>query len=164
MVRSAVLAVLGVLAGAGSLTAQASTTQVTVFSQLSGDWQGQGSLMGRDAEFRMQWQVESGFAVLRFSNAFAGPDGTTPVLTAVATYRTTPSRPEAVWLDSRGVRIEIRWEATDSTLTAHWQAPDERGRTVYRVTSDQTAEVHDEVETPNGWRRFATARYRRTQP
>ena len=85
-----------------------------------------------------------------------------PVLEAVAAYRTVYETPKAVWLDSRGVRIEIDWQATDdSTLVAEWTAPNESGRTTYRVVDPDAVEVTDEVRTDEGWRTFATARYRR---
>jgi hypothetical protein len=137
----------------------------TVFDRLEGAWRGNGTLMGRDARYTMTWRQSDGFAVLRFANAFAGPEGaTTPVLSAVAVYRTSPGSAEAVWLDSRGVRIEIEWEGSDSVLVAHWTAPTESGRTTYRVISPEEIEVVDEVSSDGTWRRFGTARYRRGDP
>lgn len=143
-----------------SLTAQ---TAAPVFDRLAGEWQGEGTLMGRSAEFTMTWTPHGELATLAFSNAF--PDSTgavTPVLDAVAAYRTVRETPEGVWLDSRGVRIEIDWEAPDdSTLVADWSAPNESGRTTYRVVGPDGVEVTDEVRADDGWRTFATARYRR---
>lgn len=142
-----------------SLTAQ---TTAPVFDRLAGEWQGEGTLMGRSAEFTLTWTLRGELATLVFSNAFADSTGAlTPVLEAVAAYRTVQETPEAVWLDSRGVRIEIDWQATDSTLVADWSAPTESGRTTYRVVDPDAVEVTDEVRTDDGWRTFATARYRR---
>lgn len=145
--------------GPSSLTAQ---TTAPVFDRLAGEWQGAGTLMGRSAEFTMTWTPHGELATLAFSNAFRDSTGAvTPVLEAVAAYRTVSETPEAVWLDSRGVRIEIDWQATDSTLVADWSAPNESGRTTYRVRGPDAVDVTDEVRTDEGWRTFATARYRR---
>lgn len=151
------------LASALAPSALAAQSAAPVFDRLAGEWRGEGTLMGRSAEFTMTWTPHGELATLVFSNAF--PDSTgalTPVLEAVAAYRTVRETPEAVWLDSRGVRIEIAWQATDdSTLVADWSAPNESGRTSYRVVGPDAVEVTDEVLTDEGWRIFATARYRR---
>ena len=153
------VAVAGLLAAAAPLAAQGAAP---VFDRLQGEWRGRGTLMGRDARFTMRWQRAGGFALLTFGNAFADTSGReTPVLHAAAVYRTSPAPPEGVWLDSRGVRVEIRWEATDSTLVANWTAPTETGRTTYLVRSAGDVEVIDEVLSASGWRTFGTARYRR---
>jgi hypothetical protein len=133
-----------------------------VFDRLVGDWRGDGMLMGQPAEFTMSWTRHGELAVLTFSNAVADSAGqVTPVLEAAAVYRTAYASPEAVWLDSRDVRVEIEWAATDSTLVADWSAPNEQGRTTYRVIGEDAVEVTDEVRTDEGWRTFGTARYRR---
>jgi hypothetical protein len=133
-----------------------------IFERLAGEWHGEGTLMGRAARFEMGWEPRGGLAVLTFENGFADPDGQPiPVLQAAAVYRTSRESPEAVWLDSRGARIEIRWTATDSTLVANWSAPREVGRTTYRMISSEEIEVVDEVASDGTLRPFATARYRR---
>ncbi len=88
----------------------------------------------------------------------------TRVLSAVAVYRTAGESGEAVWLDSRGVRIEIRWEASDSVLVSQWTAPTESGRTTYRLVSAEEIVVVDDVLSGGAWRTFGTARYRREGP
>lgn len=159
----AAMALASALASAVAPSSLAAQTVAPVFDRLAGQWQGEGTLMGRSAEFAMTWTPHGELASLVFSNAF--PDSTgalTPVLDAVAAYRTAAETPQAVWLDSRGVRIEIEWRATDdSTLVADWAAPKESGRTTYRVIGPDAVEVTDEVRTDDGWRTFATARYRR---
>lgn len=155
------LALLLAAALPGGSSAQDATS---IFGGLAGDWRGEGTLMSRQAQFTMNWDVKDGFAVLTFSNSFVGPDGQiTSVLNSAAIYRTSPDTPEAVWLDSRSVRVEIRWEATDSTLVSHWSAPTESGRTTYRVRSSNEIEVVDEVLSNEQWRTFATARYTRAR-
>lgn len=156
-------AALAVIAAAPFFLSTPVTAQTTapVFDRLVGDWRGEGMLMGQTAQFTMSWTRHGGLAVLTFSNAVADSAGqVTPVLEAAAVYRTAYASPEAVWLDSRGVRVEIQWAATDSTLVADWSAPNEAGRTTYRVVADDAIEVTDEVRTDEGWRTFGTARYR----
>ncbi len=151
--------VAGVLMATSSLPAQG---PAPVFDLLQGNWSGEGTLMGQSARFSMRWEQSQGFAVLAFRNAFADTTGKlTPVLQSAAVYRTSLEQPEAVWLDSRGVRVEITWEALDSALVANWTAPNEKGRTTYRVLAANELEVVDEVLSGSGWRMFATARYRR---
>lgn len=151
---------LGIAGWLVATTSSLSARQATVFDQLEGAWRGVGSLMGRPAEFSMRWDLSPGLATLTFSNAFAADDGpATPVLNAAAVYRTAPATPEAVWLDSRGVRVQIRWEATDSVLVSHWTAPTESGRTTYRVISPDEVDVLDEVSSGGALRTFGTARY-----
>lgn len=113
----------------------------------------------------MQWRAQNGFAVLEFTNGFVDSIGNvTPTLRAAAVYRTDPSSPEGVWLDSRGVRIELAWEASDSTLVVTWTAPTETGRTTYRVRSSGEVRVVDEVRSGDAWRTFGRAVYRRRAP
>lgn len=158
------LAALTIVAAAPFFPSAPLTAQTTapVFDRLVGDWRGEGMLMGQPAQFTMSWTRHGGFVVLTFSNAVVDSAGqVTPVLEAAAVYRAAYDSPEAVWLDSRGVRVEIEWAATDSTLVADWSAPTEAGRTTYRVVADDAIAVTDEVRTDEGWRTFGTARYRR---
>lgn len=151
---------LGVLL-AGSGAAPAAVQETAIFERLRGEWRGEGTLLGRTARFTMRWQHRDGFALLTFANAFVDTAGVvTPVLNAAAVYRTSPAQPEAVWLDSRGTRVEIRWEGSDTALVSYWTAPTERGRTTYRVRSADELEVVDEVLSgERGWRPFGSARY-----
>lgn len=122
--------------------------------------------MGRDAAFGLTWDVTGGLATLTFENALVGADGAvSPVLGAAAVYRTTPDRPEGVWLDSRGVRFELAWQADDTTLVVTWSGTEESGRTTYRVVGPDALEVVDEVAAEEGWREFARSRLaREAQP
>ena len=156
------LAALGV--STALLTAAPAVAQAAaVFDLLEGRWHGEGQLMGRAAVFEMRWQQPpAGFVVLSFSNGFVNDDDERiPVLDAVAVYRQALSDPKAVWLDSRGERVRIRWEARDSTLTAHWSSGSEEGRTEYRVVSGSEILVVDYVLAGDEWREFGQARYRR---
>ena len=160
-IRAAFL--VAVTAGLGSVPS-AGTQVAPVFAALEGEWIGEGALMGRDAEFTMRWDVMRELATLSFTNAFKGADGTlTRVLGASAVYRTTTADPVAVWFDTRGVRVEIRWESTDSALVSTWTAPSEQGRTSYRVLGADRVEVTDEVRRDGTLEVFGTAQYRRVR-
>ena len=136
-----------------------------IFDKLAGEWIGNGKLMGRTAGFTMTWERQEDFAILKFANGFVDSDRqVTSVLNSVAVYRTSVVHPEAVWLDSRNQRIEIQWEATDSTLVSHWTGATEAGRTTYRALSIDEIEVVDEVESGDSLRVFATALYNRLKP
>ena len=112
----------------------------------------------------MRWNVADGLASLRFSNALLDEAGAaTPVLTAVATYR-TEGVPEGVWLDTRGERLELTWATEDDALVVRWRAASESGRTTYRTVSPDALEVVDEVMSAGAWRVFGQARYTRIDP
>ncbi len=142
---------------------EAQTLASSVFARLEGRWIGHGELFGRSAFFEMAWAREhDGVATLRFANGFVGDDGQrTPVLDAVALYRVSPASPQAIWLDSRGAQVTIRWEASDSMLTAHWRTDSEKGRTEYLIVSDAEVRVTDHVHAESGWRQFGHATYSR---
>lgn len=154
---------LALLAAVGLAPAMLPAQSASVFEGLHGRWFGEGTLMGREATFSMWWTATSRVANLTFSNAFVNPGGEpVPVLHAAATYLTSPDKPEGFWDDSRGVRITLRWVATDSTLTVTWTAPTETGRTTYTVRGSDSIVVTDEVERDGVLSTFATATYRRT--
>jgi hypothetical protein len=158
-VHALTLVVLAAVAAAPAVSAQEPSR---IFDRLDGEWRGEGTLMERPATFTMRWQHADGFALLTFANAFADSSGrAVPVLNAAAVYRTSAATPEGVWLDSRGVRVEIHWHALDSALVSEWTAPTERGRTTYRVLAGDELEVVDEVMGGDGLRTFGRARYRR---
>jgi hypothetical protein len=165
MERSMVLRSWWILLASSLSVASAASAQTapSAFVALSGDWAGEGTLFDRPARFTMRWAVRNGFALLEFTNGHVDPrDDLTPVLRAAAVYRTDPARPEGVWLDSRGVRLELSWEASDSALVATWTAPTETGRTTYRIRPGGDVHVVDEVLSGNEWRTFGTAALRRS--
>ena len=136
----------------------------SIFDLLAGEWVGEGTLMQRPAAFTLSWENTTGFTVLKFTNAFVNDGEITPVLRAVAIYRRSSTQPEAVWMDSRGERVEITWSSTDHSLISEWRSPSEAGRTTYRVLSDDELEVVDEVMSGGSMRTFGTAKYERVIP
>ena len=112
----------------------------------------------------MSWDAAEGLARLRFSNALEDDGGgTTPVLTAFATYRTMGPA-EGIWLDSRGETLELTWTHDRDALVVSWRSSQESGRTTYRLLTDDAVEVLDEVSAPDGFRVFGRARYTRVRP
>ena len=139
-----------------------------VFDGLEGEWAGEGTLLGRPAQFTMRWTrvLEGQFARLEFTNGFAGEDGgaPTPVLSAIAHYPLDgPAPREGWWFDSRGEEVSLLIRTTDSNLLVDWSSDVEVGKTVYRRFGDSIVVV-DSVLTEAGYREFGRATYRRTGP
>ena len=132
---------------------------------LVGKWIGTGTLLGRQAIFTMDWTTAKPGAHLRleFGNAFLSTDGKAePLMAATALYLLQPDRTlTGSWYDSRGKVLTLRGIQRDSTLAIEWQAPEERGRTIYRLVKQGVVEVIDSVETRTGWREFGRATHRR---
>lgn len=147
----------------GTLPAQSvEAGAAPVFTAIEGIWAGEGTLFGRPAVFDMRWERKGSLMVLTFANAMIDSVGRrTPVLDAVALYRTNRDAPRATWEDSRGVQTAITWTADDSSLVADWVASAESGRTSYTLYPDGTLRVGDEVLGPDGLRLFGRATYRR---
>jgi hypothetical protein len=156
---SVILGLLLTVLGGDFASAQ---TDPRIFEALDGRWEGEGTLFDRPARFEMQWERVNGVAVLTFTNGMIDTTGViTPVLGAVAIYRTAVATPRGTWEDTRGIQVQIAWTATDSTLVSSWTAPTEEGRTTYTVTADGTIDVLDEVMQKGTLKPFGQASYRR---
>jgi hypothetical protein len=156
---SVILGLLLTVLGGDFASAQ---TDPRIFEALDGRWEGEGTLFDRPARFEMQWERVNGVAVLTFTNGMIDTTGViTPVLGAVAIYRTAVATPRGTWEDTRGIQVQIAWTATDSTLVSSWTAPTEEGRTTYTVTADGTIDVFDEVMRQGALAPFGQATYRR---
>lgn len=152
----------GLLLGALLAAPAVAQRQAPVFAHLQGRWEGEGTLFGGPARFEMEWTPKHGVVVLTFSNATVDAAGAaTPILGAVAIYRTTTAAPRATWEDTRGVQVTITWVATDSVLTSTWTAATESGQTEYAVQPDGTVEVTDHVMRNGELVLFGQATYRR---
>lgn len=155
---------IGMMIGLLGSPAASAQTAPQVFAALEGSWEGEGTLFGSPARFEMRWELIHAVAVLTFANSVIDPAGAvTPVLGAVAIYRTSTATPRATWEDTRGIQVSIAWTATDSTLVSAWTAPTESGRTTYTVNLDGTVEVVDEVRQPDGLVLFGQGTYRRVR-
>jgi hypothetical protein len=131
---------------------------------LLGDWEGTGTLMGREAHFGMKWELALGgrFVRLTFRNAFVVDGEEQVVLTAEAFYHVVSDTAlTGTWFDSRGLVLPLAARVeTDQLVTAWGDASTERGTTRYRITDDGV-EVVDTVTTDAGEREFGRAVYRR---
>lgn len=147
----------------GAQVSQPATDVASVFSALEGAWDGVGTLLGRRAEFDMEWSVgEGGFVHLSFANSWVSEDGSrTPVLRSEASYLVSGSSAQGVWIDTRPQRIQLDAVLTDTSVVTTWTAEAERGRTEYTVRSLDEVYVRDLVEADGEFRLFAEARYRR---
>ena len=148
-----------------ALAAEAQLPQPSTSDWLVGKWIGTGTLLGRQALFTMDWSTAKPGAHLRleFGNAFLDTAGRAqPLMAATALYLVQPDRTlTGSWYDSRGKVLTLRGTQGDSTLAIEWQAPEERGRTIYRLVQQGVVEVIDSVETRQGWREFGRALHRR---
>ncbi len=155
---------VGMLIGLLGSPAASAQAAPQVFAALEGRWEGEGTLFGGPAHFVMEWELVHGVAILTFANSVRDPaGGATPVLGAVAIYRTTTATPRATWEDTRGVQVSITWTATDTTLVSTWTAPTESGRTTYTLEADGSVTVVDEVMQPDGLVLFGQASYQRVK-
>jgi len=163
--RVAVLLAIGCAPPGPALAAQEdpASSVPMVFAKLEGRWIGSGVLLGRPAEFTMDWQIGTeGFVRLVFSNAWVGEEGNrTPVLSSEATYLPGESSALGVWLDDRPQRLTLEAALTDSTIMTSWTAEAEEGRTEYVVRSPEEVVVRDIVYVDGSERPFAEAIYRR---
>ena len=153
--------------GASAASAQSSGSDAhlpDVFSALEGVWSGTGTLMGRQASFEMEWDIqEGGFVELRFRNFFVDASGTvTPVLEARALYRPSGTTAVGVWIDTRPQRLQLESEISPSAVITDWIAPAERGRTEYRI-EDGGITMRDYVEVDGEMQLFGEARYQRRE-
>ena len=149
----------------GFLSNQAGAQDSAVIRQFMGSWNGQGRLMGANAEFKMKWDLVLGdkFVHLIFQNKRSDGEGREFILDAEAFYKPLDgAKLEGHWFDSRGMILPLQASVSDSTLTTHWGAPEtEQGRTVYRLVSPGHIEVTDFVLRKGEWRQFGNAVYRR---
>ena len=163
---TAMCASAALILGASPTSAQESSGSDThlpdVFSALEGVWAGTGTLMGRQASFEMEWDIqEGGFVELRFKNFFVDASGAlTPVLEARALYRPSGTTAVGVWIDTRPQRLQLESEISQSAVITDWIAPTERGRTEYRI-EDGGVTVRDYVEVDGEMQLFGEAHYHR---
>lgn len=136
-----------------------------VVSRLAGRWEGEGTLLGRPARFRMAWTrvLEGRFLRLDFASEWVSGDGAAePVMEATAHYRLGSEGRSALpgsWADVRGAMLALCASPERGALVVAWDAASEAGRTVYRPGADGAVLVVDSVRTAAGWTEFARARY-----
>lgn len=131
--------------------------------KLEGSWEGKGSLMGSEADFKMNWDriLDDQFIQLTFTSKRI-IDEAEVFFHATATYRLDDNKWEGTWFDSRGVSFCVVGTAEDSTLTVEWGSPDiEQGRTVYTITGENEMAVTDYVNQNGTYSKFGEALYQK---
>ena len=112
-------------------------------------WEGEGTLMGADAKFKMQWDkvLDGRFYRLKFENQRETTNGKI-VFKAIGFYRVTDSVSfHGTWFDSRGISFPLKGILAENQLVVHWGTPDtEIGKTVYTVVAGGKIAVEDFIE------------------
>ncbi len=133
------------------------------FKEISGMWEGRGTLFGIDANFNMNWEMalDSAFAHLTFRNSFTTADSVTRTMNAEAFYDMGPAI-TGHWFDSRGVQQPLKGEISGKKLTIFWGSADkEEGKTIYEFIATTVARVTDYVKKDGQYKQFGVASYTR---
>ena len=135
------------------------------FSELIlGNWTGQGTLFGQEAQFTMHWQeaLQANFLRLGFSNSFKDQAGAERRMDAEAFYHLPDER--GYWFDSRGTMLPLKLELTEGSMTVLWGDEDtEQGKTIYKLINDHQLEVADFVLKDDAYMPFGKARYEKSK-
>ena len=143
------------------LSAASASAQHPMCDRLTGEWQGEGTLMGGPARFSMSWEttLQSRFIRLVFENQ---REGAAKPFQADAYFRVVADTFTGTWFDSRGWTLPLRGRLTDSSWTTEWgNAETEIGRTVYVFESPDRLRVSDWIFSKGQWKSFGSANYRR---
>ena len=162
----AVLTLLLVLAAA-PLAAQ---TPQGGLDWLTGQWRGEGSMLGRPSVTRMTVAPAIGTSWVQLDySARVTATANAPAINFDGRGHYRPlkdSRWTGRWLDSAGSSHPLTGRITGQTFVTLWGSVDsELGRSRYVLGPDGVLTVTDAVLQADGsWRDFATASYRREPP
>jgi len=159
--RHLIALALIVLVGCASAGAQPASP----FAPFQGSWRGEGRFQGAPSD------VDATFAPL-FGGAAWSLDVdirfTPPNAPAAQRFRGRAGyamRNGALtggsWVDSGGNGYALTPRFEDGALIVGWGAGQVNGRSEYRIETDGDLAIIDSIETPQGWRQFATAELRR---
>ncbi len=124
-----------------------------------GDWAGNGTLFGQEAQFTMKWEqvLNKKFLKLEFKNQFADKSGTERIMTASAYYDVEQKR--GYWFDSRAMMLPLILEIDDREMLVFWgDESSEKGKTYYRILKDEIS-VEDFVFREGQYVKFGEATY-----
>lgn len=157
------LAVLSFLAIVGCASAGAQQT-ASPFAPFEGAWRGEGRFQGAPS------QVNAEFAPL-FDGAAWGLDIDIRFTPANGAQQNFSGRAGyamrggaltgGAWIDSAGNGYALSPNFQGGALIVGWGSERVNGRSEYRIEGDGDLIVTDSIETPQGWRPFATAELRR---
>ncbi|GAB5409904.1 MAG: hypothetical protein BalsKO_22690 [Balneolaceae bacterium] len=135
-----------------------------VLNTFLGNWEGSGTLMGKEGSFEMKWEqvLNDEFLKLNFKNGFS--DGSFS-MEATAFYKlTADSTFSGFWFDSRGVSFPLNGSYTFNSITTEWENPGvEKGRTEYKFLESGEIRVFDFVFRNGTYQKFATATYQQKE-
>ncbi|MEK6155499.1 hypothetical protein WIW50_19735 [Flavobacteriaceae bacterium 3-367] len=137
--------------------------EITFKEGIVGQWEGQGTLFGTDAAFKMHWTttLNDKFVKLSFQNQFVEKSGTTRVMKASAFYNL--EKKEGYWFDSRGLMLPLKLEPAAQSLTVWWgDESTEQGKTVYTLLGKKRLNVEDYVLKDNSYMSFGKAQYQKS--
>lgn len=140
----------------------AQSGQDPLLSRLSGQWSGNGTVLGQASKIEMTWSWELGGQFLRLTFRNEMPKS---VFEGHAYYRAIgdPSTPlgaggryRGVWFDNSGMIRPIEATRDGDALVSKWGTPEtEEGETTYRLLPDGKMDVVDRVKSKDGtWRQF----------
>lgn len=142
---------LSLLAWAGPLAAAAP-------EWLAGRWSGEGVVMGKATQTRLEVTPALSGAFVEFRYDFRTVETQPTSFEGRAFYRTGDGgRWDGHWFDSRGTVFPLNATLSVDGLTTDWgSSGTERGRTIYRRLPTSRLEVTDMVMGSTGaWRVFA---------
>ncbi|MGI9546911.1 MAG: hypothetical protein ACR2MM_06735 [Flavobacteriaceae bacterium] len=124
-----------------------------------GQWEGNGTLFGMEAQFSMHWEKTLGdkFLKLTFQNRFKDQNWTERVMNAQGYYNTVTGKGQ--WFDSRGQNLPLLLEIDKKTLKVFWgDESTEQGKTIYVIVGKKMA-VEDYVMKDGMLNPFGKAEY-----
>ena len=136
-----------------------------ITTRLLGSWRGEGKVMGMEARLQMKWErvLEGKFMRLTFRNEMRGKEGA-QLFEGHAYYQAQPDGTyRGQWFDSGGEAHPINGKVEGDALIAEWGTKETKlGRTVYRLTGENAAEVTDSILAKDGqWKEFGRSRFTR---
>ena len=142
---------------------QAQTSQ-DFSKSILGTWNGEGSLFGQEASFKMKWKkdLNEQFIKLTFQNSFKDQSGTQRVLKATAYYNF--EKRIGQWFDTRGVILPLTFDLDQNVMTVMWgDEKTEQGKTIYSLMNKGEMRVQDFVLKDDLYKAFGEANYERIE-
>lgn len=138
-----------------------------VFRALEGEWRAEGEAFGASAKSRMVWTPALDGEFYRITHRIEMTRATgIEIFEGVGYYQALSSESaHGFWVDNSGDIHPLTVKIEPNAITAHWGKPGgKQGRTVYRLTAGDAAEVTDWILSDEGWRLFNRAQFRRAGP
>lgn len=131
--------------------------------KLQGSWEGKGTLMGSEADFRMNWDMILNDQFLQLTFTSKRLSGDQEILFhAKAIYKPEDESWNGTWFDSRGISFEVNGTVEENKLSVEWGSPDiEQGRTVYELTNEHELTVTDFINQDGTYSKFGESVYHR---